>query len=276
MPGPGAEGTPLTISAIGTLDVPSSIRVPIRRRETPVFTSTEITVVSDPGANPDVPKVDGQLEGIELRAVGGKEAVRRRFGVRRTRALKAAGDRYAIAKVGFETAEYTLAATAEPVFRLVHQTGNVVRGLNSQEGNYGILVYPSETNKYDPVKLRERLQESYDDVAQESARITIPLPDIHNTPEGRRKLRRLVRSIRRVLRGTGSYSKEYVDRSVDVALLVRIQQEQINDMLNSGQIESLEGARKSDTEWKIHFRALDKKRPVLPRKRRRSPTVPKT
>ena len=137
------------------------------------------------------------------------------------------------------------------------QTHEGLRGIQSEEDDFTLSVFPKDSVIWDPQLLRESLDIAYSSVVHEDLVFAISIPAGHQTEKGPIQEEIVTEALKETLLNLG-LSEEDLARIMETRVQQRIDEKALADMIERGQVSLLEGAKRTERTWAITVSPLKK------------------
>lgn len=137
------------------------------------------------------------------------------------------------------------------------KTHEGLRGIQSEEDDFILNVFPRDSVSWDPQLLRESLGVAYSSVVHEDLIFAISIPAGHQTEKGPIQEEIVREALMETLLNLG-LSEEDLARIMETRVQQRIDEETLADMIEKGKFSLLEGAKRTERTWAITVSPLKK------------------
>lgn len=184
--------------------------------------------------------VPSGIDGIDLLVEPGTTEI---FGPRQVLHSRANMDRIERGKMANAQAEI-----AKGEERGLARTSNY-RGLESPDRNIRGTVTPSETNIYDPDKLKQSTGEYHKSLVREEGVLEITLP-FGSDEDARKELESIAEEFGRILIESGRDPEE-VSKYVQIFINQRLDEERLDELIKEGKIKLKPRTKRVLTNWSV-------------------------
>lgn len=137
------------------------------------------------------------------------------------------------------------------------QTHEGLRGVQSEEDNFVLSVFPKESVSFNPKLLKESLGIAYSSVVHEDLVVSIAVPAGFQTEKGPVQEKLLHQVLTQALLDLG-LRKVDLKKIMETKVQQRVDEKTLEAMIKGGKVELLEGTKKTDTTWAIRVEPLKK------------------
>lgn len=146
---------------------------------------------------------------------------------------------------------------SEAEIKTLAQTNEGLRGIQSEEDNFTLNVFPRDSVTWDPQLLRESLGVAYSSVVHEDLIFAISIPAGHQTEKGPIQEEILKEALMATLLNLG-LSEEDLTKIMETRVQQRIDEKTLEDMIQKGKVSLLEGTKHTEITWAITVAPLRK------------------
>src|SRR3989344_64286 len=154
--------------------------------------------------------------------------------------------------------------TVSGEIKALAQAHEGLRGIQSEEDNFVLNVFPRESVAFDPELLRESLGVAYSSLVHEDYVVSISVPSGLPTETGPVDSQLLNQVLTQALIDLG-LKREDLGKIMEKKVIQRVDEKTLEEMIKNGKVSLLEGTRKTETTWAITVAPL-KKSPDIQKK----------
>lgn len=137
------------------------------------------------------------------------------------------------------------------------QTHNGLRGVQSEEDNFVLSVFPRESISYDPKFLEESTGIAFSTIAHKDLVVAISIPVGFQTNRGPIGEEILKQVLSEALTGLG-LPEDDLAKVMVTGVRIRVDEKRLEEMVKNGQVTLLEGTKQVDRTWAITVVPLKK------------------